>query len=549
MQIFHAADYGVLPGRDAAAPLAALFEAVRETPGEKTVRFLPGVYPIASDACQKRRLFITNTAADSEYTGQETPHLGAAALFLSDVCDTNIEGNGAVFVLDGKATNLALVGCKRIAVENLEFRHAQPDMHTLTVTKKGPFSVDFEVDRDTSLVFENGKPCFIGRDYRVFADAHAASAHWIGLIRTNAPQDVRRVCHPLLGAVRLTETGERRFRAYFPCTARFHMGDRFVLFDVRRQHVGIFVDRCENVRLSGLKQRFNYGLALVCQCSRDITLSRAQFAPEPGSARPLASVADFVQLCMCRGKITIADCLFCGAGDDGLNVHGIHFSIARCRGSVLTLRFMHPQTHGFDPFLPGDTVAWIDPKTLLETGRAQVAGSRLLSETEIELTLETAPGADLSGLALENVSACPDLDFCGNTLSRIITRGVLLTTRGRVRVVGNRFVSTSMSGVLLSDDAKSWYESGMCKDVLIKSNVFTRCGETPIRIKPENSRHRGPVHQNIRIEDNTFTKYPGCWLSAKSTDGLYVRGNRTFKKSSIRLTGCTNVKTDETRRV
>ena len=29
-----------------------------------------------------------------------------------------------------------------------------------------------------------------------------------------------------------------------------------------------------------------------------------------------------------------------------------------------------------------------------------------------------------------------------------------------------------MSGILLSDDASSWYESGMCKDVTISNNVF-----------------------------------------------------------------------------
>ena len=98
-----------------------------------------------------------------------------------------------------------------------------------------------------------------------------------------------------------------------------------------------------------------------------------------------------------------------------------------------------------------------------------------------------------------------------------------------------------MSGILLSDDAKSWYESGMCRDVTIKNNVFDYCGETPILIKPENSNYGGAVHKNIKIIGNTFKKYDGACISAKAADGLTIKGNHFANSVKPKLVNCENV--------
>lgn len=143
-------------------------------------------------------------------------------------------------------------------------------------------------------------------------------------------------------------------------------------------------------------------------------------------------------------------------------------------------------------------------------------------------------------MAIEDISACPDLDFVGNKVTRIITRGLLITTRGKVNVKNNHFVSTTMSGILLSDDAKNWYESGMCRDVTIENNVFDYCGETPILIKPENGRYEGAVHKNIKIIGNEFKLYKGCCISAKATDDILVENNE-FSGEKIKTQNCNNI--------
>ncbi len=543
MKIINASEFGIAQGKDITEELIKLFSFIKTVDGEKTVVFEKGTYYIDSEKCEKHMLFITNTVGDKEFKADETPHLNAVPFYFGGISDLVFDGGDSIFVIDGKVTNVAIENCNNITLKNIEIRHSHPDMHEMRVIRKSPFSVDFEIDRDSLCEFDKGKLYFCGRDYRVSADEKALNAFWIGLIRTNTPNKIIRVHHPLFSAVNIRNTGERTIRVRYPNTFRFKKGDCYYIFDVRRQFAGIFINKSENVKLENIKQRFNYSLALVAQDTENITVENVCFAPEKGSARKMASVADFIQICMCRGNVSVKNSYFDGAGDDSLNVHGIHFKITDIKDNRLTVRFMHPQSHGFNPLREGDTVAYINSDTLLEEGEAVIEKSELLNEYDIRLTVSDTKNARV-GNVIEDISACPNLEFENNTMTRIITRGLLITTRGKVKVENNHFVSTSMSGVLLSDDAKSWYESGMCKDVTVKNNTFDYCGGTPILIKPENGKYAGAVHKNIKIIGNTFKKYGGVCISAESTDGLVIKNNRFSNKNRLKTTNCGNVDTD-----
>lgn len=540
MQILNASDFGIFSGNDISEKLAEMISHSATIIGEKTILFKEGTYYLNSKMCQKKLMYITNTVGDNEFKENETPHLNTVAFYFDGISDLTFDGGNSVFIIDGKATNIAMENCKNITLKNLEIRHSHPDMQELKVVQKTMFGVVFEIDRDTLYEFTNGKLYFYGNDYRISADYYAKNANWIGLIKENTPNTVERVRHPLFSALKIKSLGNRKIRVTYPNTSRFKIGDRFYIYDVRRQFAGIFINKSENVLLENVKQRFNYSLALVVQDSENITAEKLDFSPEKDSARMLASGADFVQLCMCRGKISIQNSNFCGAGDDCLNVHGIHFKITEKRDNDVTVCFMHPQTHGFNPLREGDTVAFINPETLLENGRTTIVKSVLLNEYEIRLTLESAEKA-VVGEAIEDISACPKLDFLNNTVSRIITRGLLITTRESVNIEDNHFISTSMSGILLSDDAQNWYESGMCCDVTVKNNIFDYCGQTPILIKPENRKYEGAVHRNIKIIGNTFKKYDGVCIKAESTDNIFTEGNDFTSDKVMKTVNCGNI--------
>lgn len=540
MHIINAADWGIYPDSDITENLFALIEALKNTSEEKTVRFPYGTYFLDGAKCRKHMLYITNTVGDKEFSAEETPHLNAVPFYFNGINHLVFDGNNSIFIIRGKVTNIALEDCCDITLKNMEIRHAHPDMHELKVVRKRLFSVEFDIDKDSVYELKNGKLYFKGEDYTCAADENALNAHWIGLIRSKTPNRLKRVAHPLIGSTGVSDLQNGRIHVKYLNTFRFEMGDCYYLFDVRRQFAGIFVNRCKNIKLDNLKQRFNYSLALVAQDSENVSLVNSEFAPEQNAPRKMASVADFIQICMCRGNVRIDNNRFDGAGDDCLNVHGIHFKITEKKGNQITVRFMHPQSHGFNPLRAGDTIAFINPKTLLETAQAKIIKSELIGEYEIRLTLDPAEQA-IVGEVIEDISACPNVTFSKNILNRIITRGLLLTTRGKVLVENNRFINTSMGSILLSDDAKSWYESGMCCDVTIRNNTIEYCGQTPILIKPENSVHRAAVHKNIKIHGNTFKNYKGYCIKAKSSDMIEIENNRFRSSKIIQQNNCGNI--------
>lgn len=109
-------------------------------------------------------------------------------------------------------------------------------------------------------------------------------------------------------------------------------------------------------------------------------------------------------------------------------------------------------------------------------------------------------------------------------------------------VEDNHFYENGMSGILLSDDASSWYESGMCTDVTVQNNIFEYCGEHGIMIKPENSVHAGAVHKNIKVLNNTFNKCEKVCFYAKSSSDLKFLGNKILSAPKlIKTENCENV--------
>jgi hypothetical protein len=186
---------------------------------------------------------------------------------------------------------------------------------------------------------------------------------------------------------------------------------------------------------------------------------------------------------------------------------------------------MHPQSHGFNPLHEGDQIEYIDPKTLLTYGKATISASKLINEVDIELEVDSADGAT-AGDVVEDITMCPNLYFAGNTLNRIITRGLLITTRGKVLVENNHFISTEMDGVLFSNDAKSWYESGRVLDAAVRNNRFDYCGGYYVEILPENGSTGSIVHGDFILEENNFNSPVGGGINAKGIQCLTIRNNK-----------------------
>ena len=257
-------------------------------------------------------------------------------------------------------------------------------------------------------------------------------------------------------------------------------------------------------------------------------------SPENVKKFGICSLSDFIDLCCCRGQVIVRDSYFSSSGDDVLNVHGVHFKITSIKGKEITVRFCHSDAYGYNVFHPGDKLAVIEKRSLLELGQNKVESAEMLDLHTIKLTLGSEMNTSYLGQFIENVSACPDVLFEKNRFERISTRGILLTTRGKVVVRDNDFIFTKLWAIEIADDAMDWYESGMVCDVTIENNRFIECTQENIHVFPHNLLHKGYVHNNITIKNNEFhLKKRYCYIF-RSAGNIRLIGNKYVAPKGFR---------------
>ncbi len=548
--VIYPESFSVKPDTEATAAFKNLFNTAAQTAVNKNLTLPKGKYVFMSKNAEEREIFISNTAAEAEYKKDEKPNVRKIGFAVENLKNMEIDCNDSVFIIDGNMTNIFINNCENVVLKNLTIVTVKPNVHKLTVVKASPFYVTFKIDESSDFCEENGEYYWYGTDYKMNFTEFKKSGWWVPTAKPDNYFHIKRSgAHPLQGASNIRRVSDRVFNVRYLLPKNYVEGQVFYIFPVIRDQVGILIDSSKNITLQNVKQHFNHGLALIAQNSENITLENLDFSPIKNSEVDFCSYADFLQFSMCRGKIVVKGCNFDGAGDDACNVHGVHFKITEVNRDKLTVKFPHSQTYGLECIKDGDIIAFIDPKTLLEIGRTKVLKATLRDKYFYDIITTTYEAPLGEGGIIENISANPDFEFNGNTINRVVTRGVLATTRGKIRIENNKFLNTGMSGVLISDDASNWYESSCVRDVVIRGNAFMNCEDDAILIKPENKKYNGPVHKNILIENNLFVLNNTRAVNISDSADIVVRDN-TYAGSAknnkkIITDRVTNLVTDE----
>ncbi len=524
--VIYPESFSVKPNAEATVGFRNLFNTVAQTAVNKNLTLLNGNYVFQSKNAVEYEAFISNTIGEKEYQDPEKINKHKSAVIIDGVKNMEIDCSGSTFVINGKMTHIHIKNCENITIKNLNIDAFKPNVHKIKILKASTFYVTFEVDSVSDFIEENGEFYWVGTDYKFGFTDYKNSGWWMPTATPDNPYHIKRNNkHPLYGVSNIKRVAERTFTARFIVPKDYKVGQVFYMYPVIREEVGIFIENSKNITLENVSQRFNYSLAVVAQNSENITVSGCDFSPSENAEIEFCSFADFMQFSMCRGKITVENCNFDSAGDDTCNVHGFNLKIVESDKDKMTVKFCHPQSYGFECLRDGDIIAFIDPETLLEVGRTKILHATLRDKYYYDLVLTTYDPPIGVGGAIENISANPDFYFVNNTINRIVTRGLLVTTRGKVRIENNKFLNTGMSGIFIANDASDWYESGPVRDVVISGNAFMNCEENAILIKPENKKFGGFVHGNITIENNLFVLNNIPALNATATTNIVMRNN------------------------
>lgn len=534
-------------GKDACMAIRSAIEEAARQAGPAVLAFEKGkVYEVWPEgAYHTTGYYISNTAKRAENCNGER----TSAVFLRKMKRLTVEGNDSLLLVHGVMTPILVDGCEDIVFRKLHLDYARPTVSEYTVMEKGDTYVKIKVHGDSVYRLQDGDgeaDHILWQGERTLADESAR--YWekdAYLMQELDPgkETLRRISWNGYGS-RIRDLGDNVLLLEFPEGSPYREGCTYQVRDGVRNQVGTFIHRSRNVLFEDCGFHYMHGLGIVGQYTENLALVRLDCTPRKETGRTCASFADFVHMSGCKGDIVVRDSHFSGAHDDTINVHGTHLRIVETDAAdrKLKVRFMHPESWGFQAFEAGDEIEFIDGETLIPYQRNAVKSFTRLNDTDIALTLEEPlPGEIREGCdALENVTCTPNVVIENNLSEYVPTRGVLCTTRGKVVIEGNRFRKHGMASILLEDDARGWFESGLIRDMTIRGNLFED-GEAPqIHSNPQ-VRTADPektVHSNITITKNRFTGR-AVEIRAVATKNFKVTDN-LFPQAggSVFLVGC-----------
>lgn len=315
-------------------------------------------------------------------------------------------------------------------------------------------------------------------------------------------------------------------------------GNRIVLRHHRRNYPVIYIEDSKKLVLSDLWLCHGLGMGVIAQFSEDITVNRVKVSPSAGSIFSMG--ADATHFVYCRGKIEVKGCFFENQMDDAVNVHGIYQRVEKILSPTeLVTKLVHHQQKGVRLGKAGERLSFSDSDTMLSYGDTVIEEIRILNKDYTYIRLKEALSGVKEGDVAENIEYVPDVRIENCLFQNNRARGVLLTTAGKVEVVGNTFASAG-AAILIEGDSKDWFESGATKEIRIHHNVFKDCsyvpvwGAAPIQVSPSARKTvERKYHGSMEITENTFYAFDDRLLKAKNMERLIFANNKIIKTNTF----------------
>lgn len=512
-------DFGAKPdsGQDATVPFQKALAAAEAAKSPVTLVIPKGRYDFFSPLATRRKCFYSN-ATESDSDGTRT-----IAIDLRGIDHLTIEGNDSRLVMRGFMTMLVAEHCHDLRLQNLEFDFARPSVSEITAVEKGDGYWIGRVHPDSTYRIVDRRIQWYGEDWSAY---HNLTQHFDPIAKT-----VLRGGDPTENATAIIDMSERRLRFEVPKDSldQAVVGQTYQFRNTTRSETGMWFSRCRDVFMESVRIRAMAGFGALFQYTENVDLHKILVAPSPESGRTCASAADILHFSGCRGKIRVSESYLSAAHDDAINIHGTHLVVVAQPGErKIRVRFVHSQTWGFAAFQPGDEIEFVKPDTLQSFGKAKVTAFAMTDNPREQLLTLDRPlpkGVKFGTDAVENVTWTPTVEITQNVITLVPTRGILVTTRQPVRIERNKFDRIPMPAILVEDDAAGWFESGPVHYMLISRNLFEEGGGYAIQFNPQNKVDDGPVHRNIRIENNAFHLRQVPAISLKSVDHVSLLGN------------------------
>lgn len=541
-KVYNVSDYGLRPdSKKNASPVVqkviARIQAECKDGEAVILRFEEGRYNFHEKGCAEREYYISN------HDQTNPKKMGLALEYMKNL---TVDGQGAELIFHGRMLPVSLLRSENCTLKNLHIDFENPHISQVKVIENDP---------QKGIVFEPAQwvKYRITKDgfFETFGDGWTMR-HNYGIAfegdTKHLVYNTSDVYCPIKG---VKEIAPRRILAPEWKDQRLVPGTVMALRGWYRPTPGIFLSHDVNTTIENVQVHYAEGMGLLAQLCENITLDKFGVCLRgENDPRYFTTQADATHFSGCKGKIVSCNGLYEGMMDDAINVHGTYLKVVkRVDDRTLVGRYMHNQAWGFEWGCIGDEVQFVRSNTMEligETNRIasirpydkeQIAGARefLITFTEpVDAAIN-----EKSGFGIENLTWTPEVLFAGNVIRNNRARGTLFSTPKATVVEDNLFDHTSGAAVLLCGDCNGWYETGACRNVIIRKNRFVNAltnlfqftnavisiyPEIP-NLKDQQKYFHGGKDGGIVIEDNVFETFDAPILYAKSVDGLVYRRN------------------------
>lgn len=498
------------------------------------VIFPKGTYHFYEDSAFVREYYISNHDQDNPKK---------VGLALENLKNITIDGMGSTFIFHGRMIPISMLNSENISLKNIYIDFEVPALRQLNVLEvnKETDEIVAEIYPNGNYRIDDGKLIIVGETYEL-TPITAMSFNEdkrLTYLRRDLNFNPTKVSEKSPNILSLS--GWDQINETIP-------GERFVLRSYYRPTPGIFISECKNTDIENVTVHYAEGMGLLAQMSENINLNGFNVSLKgEDDPRYFTTQADATHFSACKGVIISKNGLYENMADDAINVHGTYLKlIKRVDDYTIQARYMHNQAWGFKWGTVGDSVQFVESRKMELVGKSGNVIQSIVSidkPTEFgaklfEIKFANAIPKEITedgSFGIENITWTPEVIFSDNVIRNNRARGTLFSTPKRVVCQGNLFDHTHGTAILLCGDSNGWFETGACREVIIKDNKFVNAltanyqfTNAVISIYPEIpdlEAQKKFFHSGIVIENNTFEMFDQPIVYAKSTDGLIFRNN------------------------
>lgn len=493
-----------------------------------------GIYHFDSEQCRRETHYYSN----AELTNPRT-----VALTVRNLNNAVIDFHDSELLGHGLMTTLVVEDCENLTIKNFRVDAPRPPLYQIEITANDAGGITFRPMPWVSLRLENGLPVFESDNFSATPDYGMA-------FEPVTKHVLHNVADPSAVFEGTVDLGDGTFRAPNWKDPRLVPGTMFVLRPNTYRETGIFLHRCVNLTMENVSIHYAPAKAVTVQRCENVHLDGVSIRLREGeNPRVFTANADAIHCSCNRGEIIVENGLYEGMMDDAINVHGVYLKVVGRPGSrQVEAAYSHSETSGFQWGVPGDTVQFnradtmeIYDGTYTITEITPVDAPTPFGASRFLITVDRDLPEYINGenCGIENVSETPSVVYRNNVIRNNRARGGLFSSSKPILIEGNRFDHVSGTALLFCGDCSGWYESGPCREVVVRNNQFIDCMGSLyqfcrgiISIYPEipnlpaqKKYYYGGTENAFVFEHNTFETFDKPILYVRSADGVTFRHN------------------------